>query len=293
MKTIKYTKNIIYGLKPFSKIINDDLPPVIVNSFPKSGTHLLGRIIKQLNYHEIPIMVLNDNYLDFNKNGDWNKWEPIVNAGLSEKIINPKRIGCPSTVAVSKLRMGQYFVSHLKHSTKMNKLIEKKSIKHIFIIRDLRDVICSMANYRMNLKAHAYLPNWYFYLKSLQTEDERLLTCIKGLDRFLESYLTHLEYGWGWLTENNVLIVRFENLVGHKGGGDDDIQRKEIAKIANYLNIDLDDTKINYLCENVWGGNTRTIDKGVIGAWIDSFSPKVELEFNGKFSTHMKILGYY
>jgi len=74
------------------------------------------------------------------------------------------------------------------------------------------------------------------------------------------------------------LVVKFENLVGPKGGGDLYLQRLEINKIANYLNITLNEQQLNYICTNLWGYGD-TFRKGIIGDWKNYFTEEIKEEF--------------
>jgi len=75
------------------------------------------------------------------------------------------------------------------------------------------------------------------------------------------------------------LVIKFEYLVGPKGRGDLDLQRLEIIKIANYLNITLNDEQIDYICRNLWG-SSESFRKGIIGDWKNYFTEEIKEEFN-------------
>lgn len=276
--------------QPFHTVYCPGKSKVIVNSFPKSGTHLLGKLVQLAGIVELPIMILDNQYLDFQNKGDWHLWEPVKKSGI--KILNPARKQEMCTNSLMRILEGQFTTAHLKYSNEIVQSLNKYKIKHLFIIRDLRDVICSVVDYRMSLTAHGYLPNWYYYLNALSSDEDRLLTVIEGKDRFLESYSDHLEYGWGWMNDPTALKVRFEDLVGRSGGGSDKIQLKTVRSVLEFIDMSSEEIKVRELSKNLWGGKTRTMNRGLTGGWKERFTSRVKDVFNEKYGHYMSSMGY-
>lgn len=89
----------------------------------------------------------------------------------------------------------------------------------------------------------------------------------------------------------NVLVVRFENLIGKKGGGNDELQKDEIKKIALFLGITFDDDIYQYVRNNLWG-ESPTFRTGLIGSWKRDFD-ETHVELFKKVAGHLLIqLGY-
>jgi hypothetical protein len=237
-------------------------------------------------------MVLNENYTDFNQKGDWDRWEPIRAANLQDEILNPLRIRCETRKALSKVQPGQFCTSHLKHAENTREFLTTNKYKHLFIIRDLRDCLRSWVEYLTNLRSHNYTPQWYYYLTALNSDEERLLAVMEGKDRFLEPYTHHIDYGSGWVDDPDTLVTRFEDLVGPDGGGDPELQLREIRRIADYLGLATPDEEVAAVRDRLWGGLTRTMNRGRIGSWGDYFTPRVEERFWEIYGTHMERLGY-
>lgn len=263
---------------------------VIVNSFPKSGTHLLGKLVQLAGFIELPIMILDNQYLDFKDKGDWHLWDPVVKARID--IQNPSRKKESFSKSLSRILDGQFTTAHVRHCNRNILALKKHKTKHLFIYRDIRDVICSVADYRMSLKAHGYLPEWYYYLNALSSDEDRLLTVMEGKDRFLESYSKHLEYGWGWLNDPSVLKVCFEDLVGSSGGGNDAIQIETIRSVLKYLEIPFNDANLKAIASKLWGGDSRTMNRGMIGAWRSRFTSRVQDVFEERYEGSLLALGY-
>lgn len=68
----------------------------------------------------------------------------------------------------------------------------------------------------------------------------------------------------------HALVVRFENLVGPKGSGSEILQKNEVKRIANYLELTVSDEEIEEVCQKLFGG-TKTFKKGQIGTWKSKF----------------------
>ncbi len=123
---------------------------VFVNSLPKSGTFLLRRTLSLL-----PTFVPRWSY------------HGLV-AGTPQ--LHQK---------IQTICRGQYASGHLYWSPKLIELLVTSNIRTLFIIRDLRDVAVSLADYLTNKDTHHRL---HPYFKSLKSDDERLMAAIVGVE---------------------------------------------------------------------------------------------------------------
>jgi hypothetical protein len=67
------------------------------------------------------------------------------------------------------------------------------------------------------------------------------------------------------------LTVRFEDLVGSNGGGDDAKQLATVKAIAKHASIELSEERAQEIASNLFG-NKGTFRKGQIGAWKEEFT---------------------
>ena len=72
--------------------------------------------------------------------------------------------------------------------------------------------------------------------------------------------------------------VHFENLIGSKGGGSDDVQAQEILKMAEHLRIELSPEKLAHVQKELFG-NSRTFRQGKTGGWQQTFTPEMKSAF--------------
>lgn len=94
-----------------------------------------------------------------------------------------------------------------------------------------------------------------------------------------------------WLSDD-CLLIRFEDLVGAKGGGSGQKQSETVRKLVEHLEIDLSEDKLNQIAGDVHNANSRTFRKGVIGGWRDEFTAEQSQWFKEKFNDLLVTLGY-
>ncbi len=70
------------------------------------------------------------------------------------------------------------------------------------------------------------------------------------------------------------LTVRFEDLVGSNGGGDDAKQLATVKAIAKHVSIELSEERAQEIATNLFGITKNTFRKGQIGAWKEEFTPE-------------------
>ena len=70
-----------------------------------------------------------------------------------------------------------------------------------------------------------------------------------------------------WQNEPNCLFVRFEDLIGAKGGGSDEKQRDTIKRIASYLGIPCAHRNIDDKIKAIYDPSARTFRSGKIDGW--------------------------
>jgi sulfotransferase 6B1 len=95
----------------------------------------------------------------------------------------------------------------------------------------------------------------------------------------------------GWLT-SGCLVVRFEDLVGSAGGGDDDSQHAAVSGIYRYLGLEDDDALVRSVCGRLFSSDSPTFRRGSIGGWRDAFDDELEAIFERSVTGHWEPYGY-
>jgi len=251
-----------------NQIINEEdlrLPGFLLSSLPKSGTHLLKQILLG-----IPNV--------FHKPGN------IIYEGLPKDHETHKN-------QLIALEENEFLIGHIYHSEIWEKLLCDLNIKHIFIIRDPRDVIVSLSYFISD-----HLPNHQLYeLFQTMTKKEQYLTLINGI------YNEQIQYGniveWyalfsGWLNDSQTLSVKYEDLMIS-----DNSRRHTIQKIANYLCTGLKpsfpfSSIVQRMEKNIQPDQSPTFRKGKIRGWESEFDDEVKKAFNNIASDLLINLGY-
>lgn len=198
--------NQIYSQK-IKKDVGDYFP-VLINSFPKSGTHLLFQL--------------------FEKNSNRIKDYKTFIASMPS-ISQKERSRLKTIKLINSIVAGELVRAHLFYHSDIENILFNKKIIHYFIYRDPRDVVISEANYLYDMNKWHRL---HKYFKKFPNLDDRIMFSIKG-NSFYKTYIKYpniverFNKYKGWLTSKNVYSIKYENLVG--ANRDD-----EICKIMNY-----------------------------------------------------------
>lgn len=215
-----------------------------------------------------------------------------------------------------------FYHTHLRFTEPNKKKITDKNILNFLLIRDPRDQLVSFAFWgikKLNkLKTENYdkyidtkkNPNNYLEKESNYsiyenlTFDDLLMKLItegspyydgvslfkgkeyktKGVSEFYASY-------FNWMTIPGICIVKFEDLIGEKGGGDALKQLSTLKKISSHLNIKIPDKDLIDISNKLFGG-THTFRKGQIGSWKKYFKTEHVEAFKKNAGNLLIKLGY-
>jgi sulfotransferase family protein len=246
---------------------------VFANSVQKSGTHLLLRLLALLGVPRYPRWRIDP---------EWTEERSVARRLLMRPpgLGNPVPIGRGVTVSswwierlLRRMDDPSALLGHCSHSREMSDLLLAAGVKTLCIIRDPRDVTVSYAHFVMKIgKGRILRKPEHQALLAMPDHGRRLLAMIEGhpgTPSVPDRYRAFL----GWRDHPDVCFVRFEDLVGGAGGGDDDRQRGEIARVAKFLGLDADANSIETARATVFG-NTSTFRKGTTGQWREEYGPE-------------------
>ena len=261
-KLYRYCFNIFIRpcLISFTKNTVEKRPPIVINSFPKSGTHLLTQIISAL-----------PNYTD---RGNFLASTPSVTL----------RVKSPSTMRRLLLRLlpGEISSAHLHFSPEAREAIQKRSICHLFIYRDPRDVCISEAHYLASMNKFHRL---HKYVKKEPGIESKINLTINGFYKngFFGFIYPRIDKRFSlyedWISDPNTLPIRYEDLIG-------DNQKDQIEKIAKFLferNVIIEseiDSFVRLAQSSISPENSHTFRSGQTNQWITGFSEQQKLAFS-------------
>lgn len=249
---------------------------VYCNSYPKSGTHLLAQVL---------LKVPNISF-----------WNDIVSVQSLSGVMNTKN---HLKLKISSAPGGSLVRSHLMYCPEVLDVVKKRNHKMFFMYRDLRDVALSHAKW-VRKEPEIFLHD--IYKNHLNSDDERLMASICGtpLGSPFGSNVSHPSIGqdferWrGWLNDPDTLSVNFEQLVGNRGGGSDELRWKTIRAILKHLECEMSDDEMYKLFsyEALNPNKAHTFRKGQIGGWKEAFNEEHKEAFKYIAGDLLIELGY-
>lgn len=241
-----------------------DGPKVVLNSLPKSGTHLIETLFFELpgisHYGGRTIMI--------------NTHDNTIEPGIKK---------------LAKVGKGQFVPAHIQYDDIIHAFFKENDIKVIQMIRDPRDVLISHWLYVKNLdkthKAHRYI-------SSLANDFEQFKAIVVGKEGIVEPFSDVATKFYGWLKKEDILVVRFEDLVGSKGGGSDTIQLEVVKSIANHIGYASSDKDVIALTSKIFSTKSPTFNTGTIGKWKKVFKQEHKDLCKEKIQHILELYGY-
>ncbi len=238
--------------------------PAFVNSLPKAGTNMVAKCLTLFGYRQIGHV---GRERIFGRG-----IHAVVNRLMHSRRTGGYDIGLRTQSRVSASLVERNFVTtdrnvfltaHVAFSPEFLACVQRFAFQPILITRDPRAVLASHVPYVMARKAH-FLNKQFAGL----SEHERYMVSLRGGGNGRSSFKSLPESCQlieGWRTSEAVLHVRFEDLVGAKGGGSDAAQLENVGRIARWLG--LDETKVPEVAANLFGAGRSTFRKGQVDSW--------------------------
>ncbi len=297
---------------------------IVANSIPKSGTHLLDRLLVLLGFGLVDLGGLSPHLAKsddrFPKvNGrlrsliGLRKPEDVMGIGphlveggrfpparkfirgrgekVTVGVVSPQHISRRWLARrLSKVPDGGFVTAHCVYTLELADLFHEGGMRVVCILRDPRDVAVSQMHYLKQLKNH-FAHEGYMALPS---DRERLLVSIRGgeLDgRRLQSLAERYGRFLGWERDGGAVMVKFEDLVGHGGGGSEEAQRLAVGRVARHLGVAADEGTLRRVEKDLFGVG-RTFRKGQIGDWREEFAVEHEVAVKEVLGSLLVELGY-
>ncbi len=301
LKTIRFvnkrTKNVRnlrrWGIRIYSTVVraNVFLPPprVLLNGPPKSGTHLLSDCLSLM-----PRMMFSGRHFALaqfveppDKPYAVQFYDSQPRPGLDRPRLRRFLKPCPQ---------GMFATAHASFHPVLQDLTKELQFKHILLLRDPRDVVVSFA--LSPLKRQAWQQHHEYYTKTLKSDEERIMATIRGFgqDENTDTPLASIKELYGgftaWLDEPSTLEVRFERLVGSRGGGDDAEQLAELQRIGRFIGRPLSVEQAQWIAQKMYAKGSLTYRKGQTRDWKNHFTEDHRRAFKELAGDVLIRLGY-
>jgi len=262
---------------------------VFLNSLPKSGTHLIGKLLDYMGFG-----FSNANFSSSSIYGRNVLAKSLLRAPMFGQAGIEVGLDISTLVKVSwvenklqSVNHDSFCGGHAPYSDALYTLIVDSGLKPIHIIRDPRDVLLSWVHYVPKT-------DWHYGAEglaglSLEERVRKVLYGYRSGSFLLESFPSILSRASGWLNKDSVLTIRFEDLVGEKGGGSYQKQIQTINEVGCFVGCNNFDEK--QIAENLFGG-TKVFRKGQVGAYKDELSASLLSEINVCLEKDIVQMGY-
>ncbi len=235
---------------------------VVVTSIPKAGTNLA---LRALCLH------------------------PELYRRLQRTVTDPSLPGVEELRALLEaLRGGQVLATHLRYSRERASVVERCEVRHVFVVRDPRDVAVSTVFYALRERRHP-LHSYFARLPDLRSRLEAAIRGEPAID--FQSAGERLEASAGWL-DPPTHVVRFEDLVGRRGGGSANAQADALEGLLGFVGVRNDEPTVQSVAGRLFSGDTRTFRKGTIGQWREHFDRELAEQFQAVAGAQLVRYGY-
>lgn len=237
-----------------------NLRPFVLNSIPKSGTHLLLQAVKGIPDVEIV--------------------PPVIMGEFKKEDLD-----------IHDLSINQFIYGHLFYSEKYEEIFKKHEVKQLLMIRDPRDVILSLYYYMFKVLPHH--PVRRYAEKNELNKEEIINSLILGIsdeDFLYEGTNKIITRFSSWMKNPDVLVLRYEEL------NDPAKQDKEFFKILFHLSEGNEARKYSGIIEsmknNIIPEHSGTFRKGRSGEWETEFTNINKKVFHQNCQKLLTELGY-
>jgi hypothetical protein len=254
-----------YGAKKLQ-----EMPIVIGNAMPKSGSHLLHQVLLGLT-----------------------KLGPFVDPGMHplSRSADNRNLSDPEVLnKISKLKAGDISYAYLHAKPEYQKALTTAKMATFFIHRDPRDVIVSHVFYATDIYMGHGMHEYY---KSLKSMEERINAAIEGVnkgDTQLSPISVKYDMYLPWLMEQEVHSLSYEGLMLAR----EDTLGYMLDFLASREFVpDLGkEQAVSVLSEAIKPSESGTFRKGIVGDWKKHFTEENKENFKANCGDLLQKLSY-
>lgn len=271
---------------------------VIVNSLPKSGTHLLGTLMGNIGFQEwggagLTGALVRETHRDPIKNWRKRKRRPTGgdNGLWIDLDVEENRAGYKwLRKYLNSIPDGMYVSGHLPHSLELSMFLQITDFKVLHITRDPRDVLNSYINFQRNKRNFPFHEE--FKDSDLDQAISHTLSSVSQGAIVAAPLNERVKRSMGWLSDTSTYSVHFESLIGPKGGGDTQLQRAAVKGVCEHLGLALGEEARNILASKVFDVSSETFHKGLVNQWKDVFNDEQQDKINEALGDVIETMGY-
>src|SRR6266498_3162534 len=250
-KLLRPTVKTVQAILRLKRLSFNNAPPIFGNSKPKSGSHLLLQILNGITQIMPYKYVEADPIRTFEKEGRRRAAQEI----LDELKRIPRGV-----IGWGYVEASRENISYLCQSDRVN----------YFIYRDPRDMLVSQVFFATDMHEEHGMHEYY---KSLPDFGERLKVAITGIDRnglYMVSVKQRYESVFQWLEQENVMCLRFEDLINNRDVTLDAMLDE--VESTGYKIPTPREKALSILAEAIQPTRSHTFRSGKTGNWREHFT---------------------
>jgi hypothetical protein len=248
-----------------------ETPPIFGNSKPKSGSHLLLQILNGFT------QIMPYQYVDA---------EPVRTITRDGR----RKPEAEILRELAKIPRGVIGWGYVEATKEIASFLTEAGRVNYFVYRDPRDLLVSHVFFATDMnEEHAM----YDYYNSLPDLNARLKVAITGIDRDglrMVGVKQRYEGVFQWLEQNNVLCIRFEDLINHRDATLGSILA-EVEKTGYEIPTPRDQA-LDVLIESIQPKKSHTFRSGRTGGWREFFTDEHKRLFKDVAGDLVVRLGY-
>jgi len=253
-----------FGLSPTKlpvRIAPGDAPKVLTISIPKSGTHLLERVL--CSHPRL-----------------YRAARPTINHVNQWQKGGPKR-------ALGRLRPGQILVSHLPFHWFWHGLAQQHGVAMVLLVRDPRAILLSEAEWAVENAGSRQ----YERIAAHSDLATRARMLLDGTPEFV-AFADRMQRYVDWM-QTAPHLVRFEALVGGRGGGDDETQRRALHELFTHIGLPLDDAGLERIRTTAFSQLSPTFRHGQTDRWRTVLPDDLQRDASTALASTLAAFGYH
>lgn len=235
-----------------------------INSLPKSGTNLVIKALLMMGmreaFHVSPGLVRARTLAGAFRRVLWYPLGESYQIGIDTPIDVAR---WPIDARLRRIAPGAFGSGHLGYTSILLDRMKVHGVRPILMTRDPRAVLVSGIDYVLRQRQHVLHRGFRSLERSDQVERMLLGGTFGGVElRPLRERCSALA---PWFHDPDVLALRFEDLVGKRGGGSDERQRESLSVLAEHVGVET--TVVDDVAAGLWGPGRSTFRQGTTEGW--------------------------
>ena len=202
---------------------------IFVNSLPKSGTNLVSQCLELMGYRQAggvgAYLISGNNIVSSAIRKLY--FQSLFSDGYLVGIDMPVELSRKAVDRIlNRAKNGEFISGHVGYTDELLGKIKLMGFSPLLMIRDPRAILNSFVHYMISNKQHPL----HSVFKNVSKEDKYRLA-LYGITESNVTLKPLIERCMSvdlWMNNEDVLVLRFEDLVRSRGGGSDEIQEKEL-----------------------------------------------------------------